>query len=493
MNANRIGVIDIGSNTVRLVIFETWRAAILPRFNEKVMAGLGSGLSESGRLSPPGRVSALRALHRYRAILDGLGVKEVRVVATAAVRVAGDGADFVREAEAAIGAPVTVLSGRDEGRVSALGVAGGMYRPAGLVADLGGSSMELHPLGLEAAPDGETHMLGPLAIDSLLMAPERDIRKAIRQVLKGSALVKLRPEVIFAVGGAWRAMAKVDMHRTGYPLRVLQNYQMPARAVSATVAHIFEVRKADPTLEALRQSVAGRRAAKLPLSAPVLDELVKLTGAGTVVISSMGLREGVVREAMGEPEADMLHDGAVAFLRLDSQQVAFGQALYAFLSHIFEAETVVFDGRQRDARLHRTACLLADAAGRYHPDHRADMAYDQALWAPYSGLEHRERAFLAVAAGTRYRRRFAAPKEHRALLDEPARRRARQLGLLMRLGAVFSGRSASVLERATLGRTDGELTLIVAEADREMVSETVIDRHAQAAKELDLEPKIIMR
>lgn len=493
ISTNRVGVIDIGSNTVRLVIFETWRAAILPRFNEKVMAGLGTGLSDTGRLSPPGWTAALDALRRYRSILDGLSVTQVRVVATAAVRVAQDGPAFVREAEAAIGVPVTVLSGRDEGRVSTLGVEGGMHRPSGLVADLGGSSMELYPIGQDGDAQGETHMVGPLAIDALLQAPERDIRKHIRGVLKGSPLLKAAPETIYAVGGAWRAMAKVDMHRNGYPLRVLQNYEMDAKAVEATVGHVFDVRKKDPGLETIRQTIAGRRSVKLPLSATVLDEVVKLSGARRVLISSMGLREGVVREMTGEPQADMLHDGAVAFLRLDQHQVAFGQALYAFLGHVFETEAPVFGSRRRDARLYRTACLLADAAGRYHPDHRAEMAYDQALWAPYAGLDHHERAFLALAAALRYRRRFKPPADHKNLLDDSARKRARQLGLVMRLGAIFSGRSAAILERAHLGRTDGELTLIVKQEDREMVSETVIERLGQAAKELALETRIVYR
>lgn len=494
----RVAVVDIGSNTVRMVIFETWRAAILPRFNEKVMAGLGAGLAGTLRLSPTGWISAIKALHRFRRILDGLGVSEVRVVATAAVRVAVDGADFTRQAEAAIGAPVTVLSGPDEGRISALGVKAGFHAPKGLVADLGGSSMELFPVGHAEHISGETHMLGPLAIEHLLDASERDIRKKIRTVIKASDLVSTEPQTLYVVGGAWRSMAKVAMHLQGYPLKVLHAYTLDAKAVSDTVAHIFDVRKADPSMEPLKQAIAGRRSAKLPLSATVLDELMRQSGAKRAVISSMGLREGVVREHLGETQsetlhADPLHDGAAAFLRLDTHQVDFGQALYAFLSHVFEVEAPCFGSRRRDARLYKVACLLADSAGRYHPDHRADMAYEQALWASYAGIDHTERAFVAYAVGIRYRRRFVPPKAHRGLMDDSQKARARQLGRIMRLGAIFSGRSAAILARAKLGRMGGDFTLIVSAGDRDMVSETVVDRHAQAAKELGLVPRIIFR
>jgi len=491
--ANRVGVIDIGSNTVRLVIFETWRASILPRFNEKVMAGLGRGLAVTGKLSPEGRESALKALRRYRAIIDGLGVSQVRAVATAAPRVASDGPDFVAEASAAIGVSVTVLSGVDEGRISAMGVKAGIDRPKGIVADLGGSSLELFPLRFSEEFQGETHMLGPLAIDEYLHRPERDIRKHVRGVLRTSDLVGTAPETLYAVGGAWRAMAKVDMYRRDYPLRVLHNYQMDPDAVSETTAHIFAARKSEPTLESLRQTIAGRRGPKLPLSAVVLDEVVKLSGAKQVVVSSMGLREGIVREMVADEEADTLYDGAVAFLQLNAHQVAFSKTLYAFLSHIFEIEPVCFGSRRRDTRLYRTACLMADAAGRYHPDHRAEMAYDQALRAPYAGVDHAERAFIALAAGTRYRRRFSMPKDDRPLLDDLQRKRARQLGLFLRLGAMFSGRSSTILERASLGRIDDKLTLIVDRKDTDMVSETVVERHLQAAKEIGLVAETVFR
>ncbi|MEQ9315278.1 MAG: hypothetical protein RLN72_05455 [Henriciella sp.] len=89
-------VVDIGSNSVRLVIYEVTGSAALPYFNEKVLAGLGRGLPETGKLSPEGVSQALAALRRYRAILTGLGVKRVIAVATAAVREAEDGSEFAR-------------------------------------------------------------------------------------------------------------------------------------------------------------------------------------------------------------------------------------------------------------------------------------------------------------------------------------------------------------------------------------------------------------
>lgn len=132
------GIIDIGSNSVRLVICEVMGASILQTFNEKVMAGLGEGVPRSGHLSPRGVEAALKALSRYRAILRALNVETYQAVATAAVRMASDGDAFLKQAGKILGGPVRLLSGEDEARLSARGVDLSIHDPVGLIGDLGG-------------------------------------------------------------------------------------------------------------------------------------------------------------------------------------------------------------------------------------------------------------------------------------------------------------------------------------------------------------------
>ena len=231
-NSHRAAIIDIGSNSVRLVIFDLLGASILPTFNEKVMAGLGVGLSKTGKLSGPGQDSALSALARYRAILKALNLRNFMAVATAAVRAAEDGPDFIRKANRVLGRPVSVLSGEDEARLSALGVQASFHEPLGVIGDLGGSSLEFKQVG-KGKEKGESLMLGPLSLMEV-GNDVKDLRKAIRSELKKSDVLSGAKGRFFAVGGAWRTFAKVNMEMENYALQVLHGYQMNPGQIART-------------------------------------------------------------------------------------------------------------------------------------------------------------------------------------------------------------------------------------------------------------------
>ena len=237
--------------------------------------------------------------------------------------------------------------------------------------------------------------------------------------------------------------------------------------------------------------MAGRRAAQLHLTASVLDVIVEMAGIQDVVISSGGLREGVVREMTNGTDGSPLIDGVIAFALLSESQVAFGHALAKFVRGLFEGDQPLFGSAQEDDRLILAACLLADSASRFHPDNRDDMAYEQALRGPYSGLDHAQRAFIAEAVGSRYSRAFIVPPAMQALSPKALSGRARRLGLAMRLGAVFSGRSAPLLARVRLGIGDEELRFFVPRADEALVSRTVRRRLSQLADHMHLSAEIV--
>ena len=229
-------VIDIGSNSVRLVIYDVAGRAMLPHFNEKVMARLGAGLAVSGHLSPEGVEVALKTLRRYKTILDGLKVTRVRAVATAAVRLAKDGLEFAARVEQEIGLKVDVIAGEEEARLSALGVSGGMHEVTGLVGDLGGSSLEFARLEDGVVKDGETLMLGPLSM-SLNAQSGNSLQKTVCKALARSKLLPKHGGRFYMVGGAWRALAKLHMNITNYPLRQLNSYRLDEHAILAIVGN----------------------------------------------------------------------------------------------------------------------------------------------------------------------------------------------------------------------------------------------------------------
>jgi len=107
-----VAIVDIGSNSVRLVIYEGQTRTAATVQNEKAICGIGRDMVTTGRLHPEGCAAALEALARFRMLADGLGVEIREAVATAAARDASNGAEFVRRAEAAWGSAVRVLSAR---------------------------------------------------------------------------------------------------------------------------------------------------------------------------------------------------------------------------------------------------------------------------------------------------------------------------------------------------------------------------------------------
>lgn len=486
------GIIDIGSNSVRLVICEVMGASILQTFNEKVMAGLGEGVPKTGQLSPKGVEAALKALSRYRAILRALNVETYQAVATAAVRMASDGDAFLKQAGKVLGRPIRLLSGEDEARLSARGVDLSIHDPVGLIGDLGGSSLEFKRIGLENGPEvGESLMLGPLALGDLVSDP-KELRKRIRDTLKTSEVLNGAKGRFYAVGGAWRAFGRLVMEMDKYPLQVLQGFQVNDGQV-ARAAKLCIDSLSNAAARQQIETIDKRRAKHFPMAAILIEEILAHSALEGVTISAAGVREGVLHDLLEMSLDDPLTDGIIAYARLDHNQIAFGRGLHEFISPALVPHNDLFGSPAADVRIEKAACMMADSAGRFHPDHRAEMAYDQALRAPYLGVTHPERAMIAHAIGCRYEKDFKRPAEHIMLTTEQQAERAKQIGLLMRLGAVFSGRSGPILQRASLHLEGDTLTLKVHRRDANLISETVERRLSQAASMLRLKHATLVR
>jgi len=470
-----LAVIDIGSNTVRLVHFRLEGRAMWPIFNEKVTAGLGRGTGETGLLHPEGVETAMRALKRYASLLDAKHVRERYAVATAAVRNATNGREFCTRVKAEAGFDVRILSGGEEAAISALGVVAGVPRAEGLAGDLGGSSLELTPLADGGAGEGETHALGPLSIPDALFGDTEGLKRHINETLNASKAIHAPGSTFYAVGGAWRALAQLSIVASEL-----------SRAEAETVADLA-ARSSTASLSGI-DGIASRRAEHLPYAGLLLHRIMELSGCERVVFSAYGLREGVIFEQM-PPDlqaVDPLLAGAEALARPASPSPSFGRALARWVEPVFAASGEVFGGR--GPWLRAAACRLADLGSRLHPDHKAELASQLVLYAPFAGLTHPERAFLALAIHHRYAGRRTPPdmSVFDRLLNEKQRERAFAIGLALRLGAALSGRSEPVLARFALARENGSLVLDVPEGERELMVERAQSRFESLAQALDL-------
>lgn len=455
-----------------MVIYEKQGAAILPYFNEKTMAGLGRDLPQTGHLSIQGKIQALDTFRRFSAILKSLDINRIYPVATSAVREATDGAAFAKEAEQVLGAPIHILSGADEGRMSALGVGLGFTDPSGLVVDLGGSSLELQriaPTGIVG--EGETYLLGPLARSEDVNLSLSKRRKIIMGALKATPLLpKLKGE-IYAVGGAWRNVAAVHMELSNYPLRVIHGYRLDREAIKLVLDAATGSRDSSVDQDTIKR-IAKRRFETLTHATLVLDCLLELSGAVDVCVSAYGLREGVLAQLDVGAETTPILDTANLYLRLTPQSRDFGLQLRHFLKPLFP----YVDVRDRVLEL---ACLMADAGSRMHPDHRSQLIFQNTVRAPLPALSHEERLFAAIAAASRYTFKFKVPRALAGICDERTVSEARIIGTAMRLAGVYSGRSAQILKTASIELKHNTLILRVASANEDMISGTVKRRLKQ--------------
>lgn len=452
-----IAAIDIGSNSVRMVLYRLEGRAIWTVFNEKVLAGLGRDLPVTGKLSVEGAAQALTALKRFAAVVDGVRPAHAFVAATAAVREAEDGQIFCDRVAAETGLQIRVLTGEEEARYAALGVLAGIPMADGVAGDLGGSSLELVRITKGEVGRGVTLPLGPFALaDDKAFDADR---------LRGLIAKRLKPaedyaaDTLYAVGGAWRTLAQVHMQVSGYPLRIVHQYEMAAADVLDTARLIARQSKA--SLEKW-PGLSKKRAETLPHAALVLEALIERLGLKRIVLSAWGVREGLLYETL-DPEtatADPLLAGCSALGARQGISPTLPGALNGWIAPLVAALPPVF-GEARDRVLADAACRLADLGARLHPDHRVELAFDQVLRAPVPGQNHAERAFLAVAVNARYGGSVSTPESNTIgrLLTEDQRQGARALGLAIRLACDLSGRSPQLLVNARAAVKDGALVL----------------------------------
>jgi exopolyphosphatase/guanosine-5'-triphosphate,3'-diphosphate pyrophosphatase len=447
-------VIDIGSNSVRLVIYRIEGRSIWPLFNEKVLAGLGRDLKDTGMLHPGGVRESLVALRRFKAILESYDLERVHVVATAAAREARDGPAFIDEAYRQTGLKIRVLSGAEEAHYSAQGVRCGHLDARGVVGDLGGSSLELIDLD---GGDGVTLPLGPFALGA--PAPI-DADRATEQIRTWLEPLKARftGKQFHAVGGAWRNLALIWMQNKNYPLQVVQQFELSARE-AMSVAKLI----ASQSLSSLERvpGVSKRRMENISYAALVLQGLIETFNFESLCFSAFGLREGLLFEALEDKlkNDDPLIAGCAALGNRLGINEDLGPRLANWAIGFYAGAEGLFD--KPDEKLIRAAAKLSDIGARLHPDHRADLACDQVLRAPIAGQTHEERVFLACTIYTRYSGDVYGkePVLINRVLGEDKLVTAWQLGLLLRLGCDLSAKSGKLLSHARIRQVERNLTL----------------------------------
>ena len=481
----RVGVVDVGSNSVRLVVFDGAARSPAYFYNEKIMCGLGAGLPETGNLNPRGRERALAAIKRFQLLAEDMGIAPLTAVATAAVRDAGDGGDFCADVLQQTGLKIYVIDGAEEARLTSQGVLLGWPTANGLVCDIGGSSMELAEVSNGQVGRCITSALGPLKLTNI-KGGKKGLKQHINDILdEMHSKIPVEKQRLFLVGGSWRAIAKLDMLRRGYPLAVLHEYRMTPKSVMDTVkwinAHDLDDLKA-------KSGISTSRITLVPTACEILKRLIRKFKPREIAISSYGIREGMLYEQMPQQlrDRDPLIEACRYAEDKDARWPGFGRKLYKFIIPLFKGEN---DDRKR---LIRAACLLHDVTWRAHPDYRAEVCFDNATRANLGGLRHRERVFLGLALLHRYKSsregtRFEPLVE---LLSERDALDAQVLGKAMRFGAMLTMDDINQLANLRYFPKKKQLELRLGEKARGLFGEVAEARFMSLASSLEAEVEI---
>lgn len=482
----RTAIIDIGSNSVRLVVYDGPRRTPFILFNEKVMAGLGSSLAKTGAIEEAAMRRGLTALDRFHQLCGEMDADEVRCVATAAVREASNGPDFIRRAEE-LGLKIRLLSGEEEARGAAYGVLSAIPDADGIVGDLGGGSLELVRVSGGEIGESVSLPLGVLRIADIRAKGPHVLDRHVAKLLQKSGWDKMTPDLpLYLVGGSWRALARLDMYQTGFPLPVIHHYEMDKQ----TPAHLVRV-LAGTDRSKLRAipSLSASRVPTLSDAALLLSAIVRQLSSANLIVSAFGLREGLLFQDLppGIKGLDPLLTAAEAEGEAQGRFRGHGDLIDCWITPIFSDDCTEWK------RIRRAACLLADVGWRANPEFRAERGLEIALHGNWVGIDVAGRAMLAQALYSHLGGGMSIAPQVEGLAPANALEQAIRWGLAIRLAQRLSGGVAGPLQLGALESDGDALRLVLAKAHAALFGEAVERRLRHLAGAMGLSSEFAVR
>lgn len=465
-----VAMIDIGSNSVRMMVYNAPTRVPIPVYTEKYLCGLGRGLAKTGQLNPAGAKEAAQVVARFLAMAKRMRVNRVEILATAAVRDASDGQDFAKQLERDNGTKVQVISGEREAELAAQGVLASFYQPRGITADLGGGSLELAYVNRDHIDFQSTFELGVLRLVDQSGGDIAEMERIISAHFKKAAWLKqVEVAKLYAIGGSFRTLAKLHMRKNKYPLPILHEYTI-ARASMGKL--IGKIKAMTPEEIARLPGVPAKRANTLVAGSLMLQRLLQITKAEEIVFSVSGIREGYLFDKL-KPDArmqDPLIASAADLAILAGRRGSYAGELEAWMKPLFKKEQLQF------ARLRQAFCMLSELAWMIDPNFKSEWAYHRIMQSALKGLNHKERVMLALAMYHRYQAKWKEEQPEFMLLDEYERLWSRTVGIAGALAFHLTGGRSGNFDHAPLAVVNGEVTLSLDADASPLLTDTVTKR-----------------
>lgn len=462
-SSSTIGLIDIGSNSIRLVIYRSDGRLPHPQFNEREVCRLGEEVGRSGYLGDKQMKQAFSTLERFAAIVQASQVDALEVFATEALRRAHNSIDFITRAEAILNIRVRVISGKEEAAMSALGVCAGFLDPVGLVADLGGGSLELVPVTSGKVIHSDQAVSVPCGY--LIDKTEDEIISALQSV---SWLYTMKGQPFYAVGGVWRAIATTYVYQLKPRIDIVHGLSMTADQMRWIMD---QIEAADGDIYGIPDARKSSMAQAIRITRILID-LLKPDG---IIFSAFGVREGILSDRIdliarqGDPLIDGVKEYAVMTTRFPHQGKHIAHIMADLMGYLPPSYQ----------RLAHACCYLCDLAWLEHPDHRSRLAMEKMLGLSVVGISHAERVWMAAVLYTRYEGSMPRNKDVLALIPHEDRKLAKSTGLLLRLLMTFSGGISNMLEQVHVTPSDSGYALGI--ADHLIGSGDLINRRIASA------------
>jgi exopolyphosphatase/guanosine-5'-triphosphate,3'-diphosphate pyrophosphatase len=484
---DRLGVIDIGSNSVRLVIFDGAVRSPAYFYNEKVLCALGDNLGPNGELNNINKQRALSAIKRFVMLAQSMN-SNLRAIATAAIRNAPNGQDFCLKIHKETGLKVVIATGEEEARLSAEGVLLGWPESNGIVCDLGGASMELAEISNGEVGVAISSPLGPLILDHVHSDPIEKRSYIRAKLIELRKVLRKKYKSIYLVGGSWRTIARMQMEISDYPLKVLHEYQISIEDAKKTTDWIRN--SSIEKMSAVYPS-SKARLKLLSTSAIILEELIESFQPKNIAMSSYGIREGLLYGSMEAKlkNLDPLLEACQHMENSAARIPGFGLVLFSFIKPIFDQDDL------KIIRLVKAACLLHDVTWRAHPDYRAEVCFDNATRANLGGLDHSGRIFLAFALLYRYKslRNKSYFKDFLLILKKNDLMLAKTLGKAMRFGAMLSGSTNNTMGELKLFKDKNVLQITISKNNKDLFGEVVQLRFSNLAESLGCKASLVVQ